>query len=281
MKTIVVVSTLAALLLCVVVTVNGFSIPTTRLVSSKSIRIVVDQSKQPSSTSNVVTTVTYLFTAADDIPFYDPFYDDFESTVVGDVFDDNDEIDEEFRREIMEKTFSDVNKSKSKSKKMKVGTSASKSALEEEGEDSSSSLGRQTYRMGGNSKYTHPVVVPSHLLEHGEDEEDCESPYIDHATGDELCWGVEPTNMPKNVVVTAVDTPTFTGKVSSKYASPDTVDLYHKGGNANPHFTYEAMNTPHHHPTTSYSSENDGEEDCEIPFVDFATGDELCWPHLD
>lgn len=39
-----------------------------------------------------------------------------------------------------------------------------------------------TYRKGGNARYLTPVVNPARL----DQEEDCEEPFIDHATGDEL-----------------------------------------------------------------------------------------------
>lgn len=38
------------------------------------------------------------------------------------------------------------------------------------------------YRKGGNARYQSPVVNPARL----DQEEDCEEPFIDHATGDEL-----------------------------------------------------------------------------------------------
>ena len=39
-----------------------------------------------------------------------------------------------------------------------------------------------SYHKGGNARYQAPVVVPARL----ENDQDCEEPFIDHATGDEL-----------------------------------------------------------------------------------------------
>ena len=38
------------------------------------------------------------------------------------------------------------------------------------------------YHKGGNARYQSPVVNPARL----DQEEDCDEPFIDHATGDEL-----------------------------------------------------------------------------------------------
>lgn len=115
-----------------------------------------------------------------------------------------------------------------------------------------------SYHKGGNSRYTEPMVKPARLSI-DDDEEECEAPFFDLATGDELCWGEAPKH-PKNVVaqskknVEAVTRP-----------SPKVADDYHKGGNAQ----FQSVGSP--------TKLDDDDEECEVPFFDFVSGDELCW----
>ena len=115
----------------------------------------------------------------------------------------------------------------------------------------------QSYHKGGNQRFTKPVVEPS-LLNYDQDEDECEDVFVDLATGDELCWNEAPTHA-KNVVAASA------GRVYQQNSVQlDVADDYHKGGNAR----FKPTETP-----TKLMEY----EDCETPFIDFATGDELCW----
>eukprot|EP00529_Nitzschia_sp_RCC80_P001990 CAMPEP_0113466104 /NCGR_PEP_ID=MMETSP0014_2-20120614/14094_1 /TAXON_ID=2857 /ORGANISM="Nitzschia sp." /LENGTH=239 /DNA_ID=CAMNT_0000358305 /DNA_START=562 /DNA_END=1281 /DNA_ORIENTATION=- /assembly_acc=CAM_ASM_000159 len=169
---------------------------------------------------------------------------------------------------------------------------------------------QQTYRMGGDAHYTTGMVDPSSLSR--EDADDCDEPYVDLMTGDELCWGVDPTGMDRNVIVGVAESSNefvFSSKEQEEEASaPKTTkininktikvdELYRSGGHAefnhpfhlqhhdqDRHLTYEpTLNDRknhhllyHKHPTLLTEQEV---EDCTgEPYIDFATGDELCWP---
>ena len=113
----------------------------------------------------------------------------------------------------------------------------------------------QVYRKGGNAGLQSPEVYPAYL-----EDDECSSPFFDFATGDELCWGEKPDH-PRNVVE-------HHNQVAQEKAHFDlnVVDQYHKGGNA-------------HYPASVTPRKLMDEEECDENnmFVDFATGDELCW----
>jgi len=169
---------------------------------------------------------------------------------------------------------------------------------------------QQTYRMGGDAHYTAGMVDPSSLSQ--EDADGCDEPFVDLMTGDELCWGVDPAGMDKNVVAAAAvnaeeTTPHTKPPPSTKSKSNANIrttktktikvdELYRSGGHAEfnhpfhlqhhdqDHLTYEPTlnDRKHHHllyhkhPTLLTDQEV---EDCTgEPYIDFATGDELCWP---
>jgi len=201
---------------------------------------------------------------------------------------------------------------------------AMKGFLDEQQQEMETDIHEQAYHKGGNAHYTNPAVRPSRLDSVRDDEEEeCAEPFIDFATGDELCWNEDPTtaNYPRNYDVdnnvdvtadgvvgasrrtsggaaeksaanvavepsaaaTTRTTPSSSTSFSSSSersshaASPDAIDgsddvpnkSYHKGGNA----AYQAP--------TNYRPRRLGEgsddEDCETPYIDLATGDELCW----
>lgn len=114
-----------------------------------------------------------------------------------------------------------------------------------------------SYHKGGNAHFLNPEVYPARL----DDGEDCDEPFIDHATGDELCWGDAPTH-PKNFVRDS------TKKVPEEkvHVNFEVIDDYHKGGDAH----YNPVRRPRK------LKEN---EDCdeENQYIDFETGDQLCW----
>jgi hypothetical protein len=112
-----------------------------------------------------------------------------------------------------------------------------------------------SYYKGGNQRYTKPMVEPALLNHNVEDDE--EWFFFDLATGDELCWNQAPTH-PRNVV--AASTFVVSGVASIPFFT--VAEDYHKGGDAH----FHAMNSP-----TKLV------EECETPYIDFATGDELCW----
>ena len=114
-----------------------------------------------------------------------------------------------------------------------------------------------SYHKGGNARYTTPLVEPALF---GDDEE-CDVPMVDFVTGDELCWNEAPEH-PRNVVARS-----SAGNVETRSITPDVADDYHKGGNGR----YQAIQRP----------SKLAEEDCDTPFIDFATGDELCWNDYD
>lgn len=125
------------------------------------------------------------------------------------------------------------------------------------GKSSGNDIEKITYHKGGNAHYTKPMVEPAAYTE------ECEEILVDFVTGDELCWNEAPIH-PRNVVEKmASKTPDY-----SHHIDFDVFDDYHKGGNAH----YKASKNP-----TKLSANSDYEEDCETPFIDFATGDELCW----
>ncbi|CAB9520599.1 expressed unknown protein [Seminavis robusta] len=122
-----------------------------------------------------------------------------------------------------------------------------------------------SYHKGGNSRYTAPVVEPARLNMDGGEEEECLEPFIDHATGDELCWNEEPTH-PRNVIANKETLVDSSSSIPTRFVSPDVADDYHKGGNA----LYQATDAP-----------TKLDEECETPFMDFVSGDELCWNDYD
>ena len=73
------------------------------------------------------------------------------------------------------------------------------------------------------------------------------------------CWGEAPTHS-RNVVESDTNVK-FDGPSPFKHHGSDT--LHHKGGNAG----YDAVVSPR---------VLESDDDCEHPFIDFATGDELC-----
>ena len=117
------------------------------------------------------------------------------------------------------------------------------------------------YRKGGNAGYTQPTVEPARV--------DCQEGnyYIDHATGDELCWGVAPTHARNFVKASSPDVSSQARSHLQMFLFPDEADgVYRKGGHMS--------NEQHHASEPPRALE---ENDCEEPYVDFATGDELCW----
>lgn len=129
-----------------------------------------------------------------------------------------------------------------------------------------------SYHKGGNARYQDPVMRPSKL--DTEEYDDCEETIIDFATGDELCWGEssplkQPTkNYNVNVVATATNTAMQYDVLHHDLKA--TRDEYHKGGNAH----YRAESPPK---LLKDILGEDGECDEQDRFIDFATGDELCW----
>mmetsp|Transcript_21845 Transcript_21845/g.60734 ORF Transcript_21845/g.60734 Transcript_21845/m.60734 type:complete len:149 (+) Transcript_21845:183-629(+) len=133
--------------------------------------------------------------------------------------------------------------------------------------------------------------------------------FVDFATGDQLCWNEPPRpsrtvvaeHPPPSTVVaqqeddiiiimTTTD-PSATLTLSSglvwnlqvKPPKPEPNEpeaVYRKGGNASPRAVY---NWPRRQEPTKLHDDddtnNDKEEhdDCDCPYRDFATGDELCW----
>lgn len=125
---------------------------------------------------------------------------------------------------------------------------------------------KDIYHKGGNSRYQAPVVEPARLSD--EAHEDCDEPFIDHATGDELCWGETPSH-PRNNIVDKNSVANSINKGTRKYVEPEVAKDYHKGGNA----LYQATNGP--------PRKLEDDHECETPFIDFVSGDELCWNDAD
>ena len=135
---------------------------------------------------------------------------------------------------------------------------------------------------GGNARYTEPLVEPARLeMRHNDGEED--GTFIDLATGDELQWNEAPTHARNNVQAKTrsnsnqkrIRSPWRAKAIPTNedYSNVDVDDdVYHKGGNA--HFA--ATKNP-----VMFTGSNDDEEDCEHSYIDFATGDELCWNDYD
>jgi len=123
----------------------------------------------------------------------------------------------------------------------------------------SSAQDLDSYHKGGNARYTKPVVTPAALT--SSDEEECEEVMIDFATGDELCWGQAPTHARNNLVDATK------GVGSARHVDVEVADDYHKGGNAH----YKAKQAPRK------LKDLDEDEEYETPFMDFVSGDELCW----
>ncbi|KAL3920120.1 MAG: hypothetical protein SGARI_007026, partial [Bacillariaceae sp.] len=89
---------------------------------------------------------------------------------------------------------------------------------------------------------------------------ECAEVIVDFSTGDELCWGESPLLQQKNYEATTIPTNT-----AMQYAyNVETRDEYHKGGNA--HYVAESL------PRAL-------EEECdeEHRYIDFQSGDELCY----
>ena len=122
------------------------------------------------------------------------------------------------------------------------------------------------YHKGGNSRYQVPVVEPARLSD--EAHEDCDEPFIDHATGDELCWGESPSH-PRNNIIDTNNDANIVNNGTRKYAKTKVAKDYHKGGNA----LYQAANGP--------PKKLEDDHECETPFIDFVSGDELCWNDAD
>ena len=129
----------------------------------------------------------------------------------------------------------------------------------------------QAYHKGGSQKA--PVVEPTKLHEEGL--EDCDTPFVDFATGDELCWvgDEEYEEVASTMMLPSQESQPRRTKVplevSHKFKFQrvgPVAKSSHKGG---------SHNKPMMEPTKL--SQQQGEE-CDEPFVDFATGDELCWP---
>ena len=134
-----------------------------------------------------------------------------------------------------------------------TATTVMKATSKELSNDSSES----TYHKGGNAHYLHPIIMPTLL----DDDEECEEWVIDFATGDELCWNESPKSTTQNYQMTVPKTTVF----QQHNKNPKNVDEdLHKGGNAR----YEQAANVHALV-----------EDCdsEHRYIDFATGDELCW----
>ena len=115
-----------------------------------------------------------------------------------------------------------------------------------------------SYHKGGNARYQTPLVQPSLF----DEDEECEHVMVDFVTGDELCWNEAPEH-PRNVVAQS-----SSSAVETRTVPPSVAEDAHKGGNAR----YKAVGRP---------SKLMDDEDCETPFIDFATGDELCWNDYD
>jgi hypothetical protein len=228
----------------VIVGVDGFSV-----VPHPSFGLKADQRAQTTTHSQTTSTLTvaFLFSAARDIPHYDldklDLYLDL-GTDGGRYNDEDDDFifndDNEFIQEIRSKTFPI---------------------------DNDTDLGRPMYRTDGNANDQATAT--------GEND-DCQEPYFDLATGKALCWGV---NSCKNVV--PVNETKETKAAATKKQQLTIINLMRKGGNANEHIVYQAMNShegPHHHYSTPRLMTQEEADDCVDPYVDMATGDELCWP---
>ena len=109
-------------------------------------------------------------------------------------------------------------------------------------------------KQGGNARYQNPTVIPSKL------EDECAEVIVDFSTGDELCWGESPLSSRKNYQHTANPVATNT---AMQYDIA-TRDEYHKGGNA--HYVAE---------TLPRALEDECDE--EHRYIDFQSGDELCY----
>lgn len=225
----------------VIVGVDGFSV-----VPHSSSGLKVDRRAQTMRSSQTTSTLTavFLFSAAHDIPHYDLDKLDLYLDLGTDGGRYNDE-DDDF-------IFNDDNEfiQEIRSKTFPI--------------DNDTDVGRQTYRTDGDANHQTPVTGAN---------DDCQEPYFDLATGKALCWGVNPC---KNVVPVNEAKDAATKKQQLKI-----INLMRKGGNTNEHIVYQAMNShegPHHHYSTPKLLTQEEADDCGDPYVDMATGDELCWP---
>jgi hypothetical protein len=119
-----------------------------------------------------------------------------------------------------------------------------------------------TYHKDGYSRSKHPINVPSLL----DDEEECVEWILDFATGDELCWSESPKTTTPNYYQTTIPASKKNSRMFQRYVNQhkNVDENLHKGGNAR----YEQAANVHLLV-----------EDCDADrrFIDFATGDELCW----
>ena len=131
---------------------------------------------------------------------------------------------------------------------------------------------RTSYHKGG-SQYK-ALVDPTKLQD--ESDEDCEEIYTDLSSGDELCWMGEASLSPtaqlqqlkkEGTAVRQKNTAVpLHARIETKSPKTPVSKSYQKGG---------SRQQPVVNPT---KLEDDSEEDCDgEPYVDFATGDELCW----
>lgn len=116
---------------------------------------------------------------------------------------------------------------------------------------------------GGDAHYQNPAVVPSKLS--SKEKEECQEIIIDYATGDELCWGESPLAEHKNY--RQLEQEPVAQNTAMQYASISVRDEYHKGGNAR--YLSDSM------PRTLKDSGKECDE--EHRYIDFQSGDKLCW----